>query len=354
MAQSNVVELFKYKNTDNDVLNQINDFLNIQTENTQRTYKMGIESFYNKKISEMTVNDIENTKLSTFKKFIFSVKEELNTKSIKNKITAVKELLRYIQANYDDNPDPIQVDTSYFNSITKLMKNFKKQDNFYGRLSVQEVWDMAEWARVKEREMRDIKYLLILFSLDTCARKGECLKLKWSFFENVDELGEVQINIIGKGNKDFYPKIKKWFYDELVNNLKNKYNSEYVFPISISAVDSMMNRYRKDFEIPDERNIVFHSIRGTGITFKYHMAGNDIEAARKAANHSKYDTLTHYMSKEDRHADGAVSLSKTVDNDLYKSVTREQLIKVIEGMSKDKQMEVNIKLKKLINENANL
>lgn len=346
---TNVVELYKYQ--DNDVLKQIMDYLHLQrSENTAMAYKMGIESFYNKHIEELSEADLVQTKLSSFKNFIMDNKNRLSGKTIKNKVTAVKGLLKHIKANYDDATDPIKVDISYFDAITELTKKLDDKDNFCGRLTVQEVWEMADWAQFHERVNQITKYYLILFSLDTCARLGECLKLKWSYFEPVNELGEVQINTIGKGNKNFYPKIKKWFYDKLVKNLND--GSEYVFNISQQSVSDMIIRYREVFNIPEERNIVFHSIRGTGITFKYHMAGNDLEAARRAANHSNYSALNHYMAKEDQRADGAVSLSKELNTDLYKHANREDLIKVIEQLSMDERMKINMKLNKLMKINT--
>jgi integrase len=135
-------------------------------------------------------------------------------------------------------------------------------------MSVSESFKMAEWANNNERDKADIKRSLILFSLDTLSRLNTCLNLKWTDFEAGENDDEINVHYVSKDNKDRYMKISKPFYNALINDLKEKYNSEYVFPISSHSVSAMMKRYKTAFNMT-QRNIVFHSIRGGSFTTKW-------------------------------------------------------------------------------------
>jgi integrase len=354
MAQSNVVT----------PLNKLSDlvvgFLKLKgnsSKNTARTYKNGIQTFYNKPIQFLTVEDIRNTNLETFEYFIQEMTEsnKYNNKTIRLKMTAVKELIKYI--SWHKGGTEITGDINYLNGVTELAKTLPEKDNHRGNIDEREVKNMAKWALVNERERPDVKSCLISFALDTSSRIGSCLSLKWDDFGEVDKAGEVPVHFIGKGNKDTYKKIEKELYDKILV-LKNKYHSDLVFPISDSAVHEMIARWRKDNNIPESKNIKFHSIRGAGARFAYKLGGNDPMAAKQVLDHSNVNTtFKYYVKSEEIHATGAVSMSCGLDQDLYKKVDHNLLLQAIEKVPGYELM-LNLKLNEMINtnnnENANL
>lgn len=328
----------------NQVYDQIQKFLNIKglkSENTKINYTKHIKDFFNiirpdvKDIRFLKEEDVQIT-LDDFEDFILTLKDEGNYKNntINTKVRAVKSLIKYL---FSKN---IIKDIGFIQA--GQVENLPEIVDSYGVLTVDEVLKMADLA-YEERELGEIKYYLILFALDTCLRQRAILRLKWSDFEIREDC--VVVHAVDKGNKKFNSKISKEFYNELLK-LK-KYNKPEVFPISSDSINDMMKRLRNKMNIADERNIVFHSIRKAGVTFQYRITG-DILQAKKAANHSNIHTTTRYIGETDYGVIGAVSAGNRMDENLYKNVSYEELLKAIENCPKDVQLIINIKLKEIV------
>jgi integrase len=331
------------KLNENSVFDQVEMFLNkkgYRSERTKVSYETDIKRFFkitrNKEIKHLTEHDVQIT-LDDFENFIntmYNRKHEngeryYNNKTINRNITVARGILEYLHGK------KIIKDISYF----KLIDYLPETKNPHGVLSVDEVYQMANWAGTEESHKKQIKHFIILFSLDTCARLSECLSLKWSYFEEKED--RVQVKMIGKGNKDFRPSISKEFYNNLLS-IKSE-ESDSVFPISKDAITDMMERYREYFNIPKERRIVFHSIRKAGAMFQYRISGNDIMQAKKALNHSSVTTTQVYLDDTDYGLLGAVS-SANNDMELYKKVSHEELIKALDNCNNDLKIILNMRI----------
>lgn len=320
----------------NVVHEQIEMFLKkrgYNSENTATEYKRDINKFFNivkgKEIHFLNNEDVQVT-LDDFEKFIATLHGELNNKTINRAVSSVKQVLRYLHSK------KITEDVGYLEQVDRL----PEKENRHGILTVDEVMQMAELARTTERKYKEVKYFLLLFALDTCLRKTAILNLKWSDF--VEREDGVLVKAVDKGNSDARLKISQKFFDEL-KSLK-KENEDKVFYISDQAVDDMMIRLREKMGIKEERRIVFHSLRKTGVSFQYRISGNDILQAKKAARHKRVETTLLYLDEEDYGASGAISMGKDLDKDLYKKVDHELLLETISEM-KNFQLLLNIKLK---------
>jgi integrase len=253
-------------------------------------------------------------------------------KTINKKTSALKGLIRFLKKK-----KVIDVDISYL----ELIKGEKERDNHYGVL---ETWETLELARLalQEKEKGEIKRLLILFALDTCIRKSAILNLKWSNFTERED--GVLVQGIDKGNKDFRQLISKDFYQELITI---KGNTDKVFNISGRRVNDMMLRLINKMGIIKSRNIVFHSIRKCGVTFRYRLTGDILEAQR-AAGHSNITTTQIYLKSESYGSIGAVSSKGKIDVELYKSVDQDVLVEAISLCQKDFQLILNLKIQEII------
>lgn len=342
MLANKVVKL----NTDNiRVYDQIERYINqlgYNSKGTMTAYLGDIKLFFkiikNKEIEYLTEEDVNSIDLDSFEDFISYMhnltndegKRVYTNKTINRKVSASKGLIEYLYSK------KIVADVSYFPSIKSLPEN----SNSHGVLETHEVFTMAELA-LQERVKGKIKRLLILFSLDTCIRKAALVNLKWSNFIEKEE--GVLVTGVDKGNQEFRQLISKDFYNEL---LKIKTTKDKVFDISVDAVDKMFVRLRDKMKIPEERRIVFHSIRKSGVTFRFRMTGDILEAQR-AANHSNVSTTQLYIKNEDYGALGAVSSRGKLDMEMYKKVDHETLIEAIEMCKKDFQAILNMKLMEL-------
>lgn len=336
MNTQKVIPLFDTKLYD-DIMIFLNE-MGIESEHTRRAYETDIRQFFKlikgKDLEHLTLEDLQLRKndIEMFKQILLDNGTARST--INRKVAALRSLLKSLKANEWD----IKID--FFHTV----KSLKTQDDQYDALEIHEVEKMAELA-LEEVNDAQIKHYLILFALDTCMRKSALLNLKWSDFE-VHE-NEVFVNYIDKGKKEFRKKISKSFYNKLLSIKKE--GEERVFPISVYSVDEMMKRLRKKMNIDPNRRIVFHSIRKAAITFHYRKSKGDIIQAKKAAGHSNIQTTMRYIKEPEYEEMGAVSCSSNLDEELYKKVTHEELIKAIENCPKDLQLILNIQLNEIIN-----
>lgn len=335
-----------------EVYQQIERFLDnkgYSSTNTGDTYRRGIKKFFEivkqKRLEFLNKDDVQ-IEFEDFEDFVkyLSTNTELNNKTINNYVSSVAELLRYLHVKKINN-EIIVKDISCLASLK--MVRLPENDNEYGVLTVEEVFDFANWSKENEKELEDIKYYFILFSLDTCIRKGAALNLKWD--DLVVNEDHVLVKAIEKGNKDFRGKISLDFYNEILK-LKEKYNSEKVFNISSSTLQLTLNRWKKARNIIENRNIVIHSVRKAGGTYHFRVTG-DILQAKKILGHSNVSTTQKYLGTEDYGVVGVVSTGGNIDQDLYKNVDKETLIKAIENIKGYKTL-INVELNKLLSEKS--
>lgn len=342
MLAKNVVKL---DNT--QIYDQIEKYLtkhSYKSEETERAYRKDIELFFklikDKELKYLNEEDIQLT-LDDFEDFIdklYKAEDKdgnrlFQNTTINRKIAAIKGVTKYLYGKKLIN------DISFLELIDSLPKISKH----YGVLESHEVFDLAEWA-LTERTKGETKRLLILFSYDTCARLDECLSMKWNDIVVKEEV--VLISGIGKGNKEFRSTISKDFYNELLKLKKE--DSETVFNLSERRVSDMMARARKHFNIPQEREIVFHSLRKSGASYRFRVTG-DILEAKKALNHSSLATTELYLQKLDYGAMGAVSSSGKHNDNLYNEVEHDVLLEAISQLPKDSKFILNIKIQEILN-----
>lgn len=307
-------------------------------KDTAKSYERDIRDFFQIVVQkDLEFLTIDNLKLKKNQIEMFRselIQKDYDNKTINKKVNSLKMLLLNLEAN------EYPIKTTYFKAIRKL----PEKKNRYGILSFPEVVQMATLAATKERNLRKVKSLLILFAVDTCVRKSAILELTWKDFE-VQDNDEVFIHGIDKGDKEYRCRIKKGFYDELLT-LKED-GVDKVFNISKSSVDEMIPRLVKLMNIPPERNIVFHSIRKAGITFQYRATG-DIKAAQRAANHSDASlTIGTYIDDVDHGNFGAYSSQSNVDDNILDTLTLEQWQELARKANKEQQLYLKLKAKEL-------
>lgn len=326
-----------------DVYKQIERFLKIiarESEHTAVNYEGDIRRFFmkvrDKKIEQINKDDLKFSYDEMEDYYTYLIDELGLAASTANRyFTSVRQVLIYLsRKGYIDNISFLNIDMTSDNAKS------------HGILTFDEVEEMTEFAlRQGKEETGLIKYYLIKFSVDTCARVSECLNLKWSNFIIEEDL--VRINTIGKGNKEFKPTISKNFYNEL---LKIKTNSVYVFNIHRNTINNMMRDLRHDMKIPESRNIVFHSFRKTGVDRVYKET-RDLVQAMKAANHSSTKVTELYIdTDEDYGIMGYYSSKDGVDEKLFSKVSHNDLVNAIESLDKGQQMHINLRLQKLLKE----
>jgi integrase len=326
------------------------DYYEVNSSKTVIAYESDVRMFLRlirdkekgSELEYLTLDEIQFTleDLEEFKEKVLDLRNDdgrytYTNKSLNRKLSAVKSFIRYMVKK------KLIKDISFL----ELVNSEKVKEKHYGVLSVNEIMDMVSWIMEHERELKLVKKYLVLFSLDTCIRKSAVLRLTWSDFLEEDDV--VLVKGIDKGNNEFRKKISKEFYNELLT-IKDE-SSDKVFNIQPLAIQKMMDRYREYFKINPDRNITWHSIRKSGVSFQFRLT-KDILQAQKAAGHKNITTTQIYLDDEDYGAIGAVSSMGKLDEDLYKKVDRETLIKAIGKMKKDTQLLINLKLQEILKE----
>jgi integrase len=345
----NINNYFKELNRNN---RDYEDHYEGEKSKTQVAYEADVRLFFRivkskergSELEYLSLDDLQFTleDFEYFKEQLCDMRNEdgkytYTNKTINRKLSAIRSFTRYLAKKKLIN------DISF---IT-LVNSEKEKSNHYGAFSVDEVFKMSEWAFNNERELGDVKRLAILFSLDSCIRKSAMLRLKWTDFTETEN--GVEVKGIDKGNSEFRQLISKEFYNELLTIKDEK--SDYIFNISSDSIDSMMGRYRKAFNVPKERRLVWHSIRKSGVTFRYRISGGDIMEAKRAAGHKSITTTQIYIESEDYGQIGAVSSAGKLDLELFRKVDQETLIKAISMCKKDVQLILNMKIQELLKEN---
>ncbi|MGG3890277.1 tyrosine-type recombinase/integrase [Metabacillus fastidiosus] len=349
MVADNVL-LFRNDESEGDIVYQnIIRFLDKKGRKSERTrvsYEKHIGDFFkvmrNKDIEDLKIRDIQIT-LEDFEDFMQRMMDSkmIANKTINNITGTMRGLLQDLNLRTYNGKKLIE-DVSYLyvkDSIPKL----NETTNSYGSLTVSEVKQIAELVIKEEKFEATSKRLFILFCLDTCARKTAALNIEWSNFIVYDD--HVEVRYTDKGGKEFKPKIKKEFYEELLQ-LKCE-SVEKVFNFSSTAADDMFKRALSKLDIDEGRNIVFHSIRKAGAKYLYSITG-DILYVQKVLGHSSPKTTMVYIEVEEYGVIGAVSSTMNLDLDILNKISHEELLKVIKSCNSDMKLLLALQAKKIL------
>lgn len=332
---------------DQSVSEQIQMFLDQKqmrsgSTQTRDAYYIDIRQFFRyfakKELDFLKPTDLP-LKLDSIVKYQIFLSRELGlvNKSINRKISTLKQL--YAKLHRYGYVDDLSIDA--FEEADRL----KEGKNHHGVLSVDEIWKCVELIKTKPGLRKRMTQVgIILFAVDTCLRQSAILNLTWDDF--IPNERDVEIKAIDKGNEEAKKRISREFYDLLLD-LKKESTTDKVFDLSKTTINNMMQRLNEWMGIPKKRNIVFHSFRKTGVTFQYVISNNDIIQAMKAAGHKDVSTTMVYIDHDDYGNLGLVSSAGNIDNDLYKKVSHEELLKAIEMLDGSSKLRLNIKLKEI-------
>lgn len=323
---------------DNSVFEDIMGYINLghHSDNTKVAYEKGIRDFFSlvikKEIEYLTIADLK-IKKKDVEKFRNILQEDgIANSTINSKVASLRGLYTELKANEYD------LDVDFFKAIKKLDEN----PNSYGFFTQSEALELIELAK-KEKRKPEIKSMLVSFTLETCIRLSAALSVKWSDFI-VDGVNDVKLSVIDKGNKDYRAVVSYEFYKDL---LKLKSDSDFVFDLSPTNIDKMMQRLRIKLNIDPNRNLTFHSLRKTGVEFKFNQNGRDIRVAQQAANHSPKSlnvTVGTYLTKDEYGVKGIISNSYEKQENLLDNLSLEEIKQVLKSLDDSTKQLINQKV----------
>jgi integrase len=320
--------------------------------NTASSYETDIRQFFKmmkrKDIEMLTKEDliidndiVENwvLDLKTNDNDLYNSGKPYSVSSIRRKVIAVRKLYGKLEAK------GYNVKKSWF-EIDKLSGSRKKH-------AVVEWKDVERMIEVVKTEVKgDIKATLIETAVVTAIRENALLNLTWDNLRREDNTWVLVTDeeAVEKGNEEFTNSIDDELYEKLML-LKDKYHTPYkkngnrIFPIDVKTVRTMMKRLREELGLKD--NVVFHSLKKTGIKEIFEISGGDITAIAKHAHHkSARTTLEHYMELNQKPSESlSLLIGKEIDLSPLKELSHEDLIKLIENSSRGLQFQLLNNLK---------
>lgn len=323
-----------------------------KSNDTKINYENDIKSFYNWKVKsinkyeeliKLTIYDIKLSKTDIMKYKTYLITEIKNApNTVNRKIGTIKGLYEHFK-----NVELIDCMDAFLN-----IKKTKGIDNSYGAFQPHEVFEIAEYLKnkphTKGKKLNLTKSNLVLFATQTGLRLESILKLKLDDF--VKDSHDVKVYAIDKGNELAIMPIDFKLYDDLLEMYeKEGDNNGYMFNISKSGVSRMMKDIHEHFQFPKHRNLVFHSFRKTGVTHVHVMNGRDLIKTQKFSRHKDLNLLQRYVKYDGEMPDyGFVTTSRGINNNLYKEVPHEELLKAIDQLDDSQKLMLNILIRKQI------
>lgn len=322
--------------TKNTIEDKINAFLDYyESENTRRNYTRYIKKMFmyitGKEIYDLTKEDILSINIEQVKKYKAYLKNQIGSNTNNQELSACKALWDDFIENGDLKFNPF---------IIRKIKIRKKQKH-YGSLTEEELEQLYDYCLTLKKGMTKKLYFEFLATV-TCRRSiAENIKfedIKWTLNNN-DKKYYWVVNAFDK-TEEVNRAISEEFYNRLKENFKNydQYDQKkgYIFNISGKTMETTLKNFCEYAGInKEERNIVQHSIKSTGLDRIQRVFG-DINITARAGGHSSIQTTyDNYVGKNvDYSQQPSILLGKDYNIDMLSELTKEQLLDVINSCSK--------------------
>lgn len=308
----------------------------VQSPNTAIAYKGDISSFleavYDCTIETVTKEQLESLDYKTLSEYRNTMYGTLSDSSVNRNISTIKSLIKHLKATGE-----IDSDITYLNLVKSVKIKDEKQYPHASKEVVEQFMNATRFEQFKSDEKR----LLIMLGADTGLRLQELLALKVSDFKKQED-GTYIIRGKGKGAKEYVDVVGENIYREILKVAKH---NDKIFTLSSKNVWQMMTRLNKLLGY-EHINYVFHSFKKSAVTFTYKRTGS-ISHAMKKGRHSKPETVMRYLEDDTTGLTGMFSAEAEVEDDLYKNVSHEKLLKALNKLDKTSLLLLNIELGKM-------
>lgn len=308
----------------------------LESKNTRKAYASDIQQFitfiFNKPYTNVTLEDLTKLQHSDVIQYKNHIAKQYNKATVNRKISSLRMAFQFIEKDYPE-----------VRSIIFKVKRMKENDSqTYGVLSFDEIEEMIN--AVKSHPKGEIKSLLIETATITGIRLSSLLDLKWN--ENIfRKNGYWVISTIDK-NKVHEKPITNSLYQRL-RNIKTA-ESNRIFNLNKKTCQKMIQTLCNELGIDYKtRNIVFHSLKKSGICELYARTNGDLEALATQGNHSNIiTTLKYYMDlNKDYSKYGSILLSQKIDFNEIANVSHEELLNAIKKCGSSVQHKILQQLK---------
>ncbi|RPK23996.1 tyrosine-type recombinase/integrase [Paenibacillus xylanexedens] len=304
----------------NSVFASIKSFINSFTsKHTQRTYERSLNIFFmwyaGKELEQVEEGDlpIRYDKFIDYQTHLRN--SDYNNSTINNMIASVQSLYVFLEK------------TEYNVKATNLkIKSLIENPEHAGSLHPDEAEIMAQTV-LKQRKGKE-KAALIRLAYTASFRKSTLLSMTYDDIVFIN--GCYVARVIIKGGKYHEVPIPTELYEELLSLKELDYYKNYtdnkIFHLRTKAIQAMMDSLRKELNIPDSRNIVFHSFRNSALKVSF-----SLEEAANQLGHSSLNTTrdSYDNEKKDYSNMPSMRMHNKIPNSVFDSLSKEELIQMI-------------------------
>lgn len=342
---SKVVKLRNGEHT----IDHINMWLESQeSDNTRIRYRSSVRDFIEWKHKGLNMVHVKpdhfnHIRYIDMEKFKNHMRRKYSVSTTNNTMTSLYSLFKYLNKIQDESGEYI-----YNLDVDRLrVKNLKD--------TTREEYGVIEW----EETDRWIDYLLTL--PERANPKGKAMFIKLArltglrkqaladltFRDIRRERGHHVIHSTLKGKQH-----KIHISDEIANEIlelkKTNDPNERVLKMSTKTIDRTFAQILEHFQVPEEDNIVIHSLRALCGYEAYLASGNDPIAAKKLLGHEDFNTTMRYINKQKPVDDSpTLYMGQRFDGEEIRGMNEEDWQEVYNGLSRSAKYEILHAMKKL-------
>ena len=187
---------------------------------------------------------------------------------------------------------------------------------------------------------------MIRLAFDTAIRKSALLSLKRENFVIRDD--KFYVWVYDKGRKKDTKGLNEDLYYHIMSLLDN-FPKAKLFDMIPRTADRLIKQLIADLNIKGHKT--FHSLKATSILRIGRMSNNDLAFMQKHGNHSNATTTMGYVKRRSKVDDDVyyemIQSYEGVDQEMFKNVSMEDLLKAVNSSSLGTQLELQSIIKKI-------
>lgn len=321
----------------------INFYLDgLEAENTVTRYRKAIERFISKQydgiplqhVQESHFNDLTYTDMYRYRNYLR--RKGYAASTVNNEMTALFNLLKELnKIQREDGSYPYSLNVDQLRTKTLRVREV----NSSGDITWEEVDDWISYIQESDMANKNNKWIFLHIARITALRKEALANLIYRDIRKSGDTWQIKSTLKGKTTT---VSIKNEDADLLFSLWKNRDDkNEKVFKLSTKTMERTFNEIKNVFNIPEERNVTIHSLKGLSIYESYLASGKNILVAQKHGNHSSLETTYGYVkSREDNSIQPSLYMGKTFNDDCIEGITDDQWKSIFNKLSRSAKYEI--------------
>lgn len=341
---SNVVE-FKLKNGYDHIMFFLDG---LESDNTRVSYEDSIRKFVHWKwdipIEHVQPHHFNSVTYTDTKKFRSFLRRKYSAGTTNNKMTGIFSLFKELNKIQDEETNEYLYNINVDQIRTKTLK--VTDVNSSGDVTWEEVQSWINWIKESDLSNKDTKSAFFHLAIITGLRKDALCSLTYRDIRRSGDTWVIKSTLKGKTKKI---SIKDEDADLIFSLWRNRTNKdEKILKMSTKTAERLMDTIRKEFEIPKERNVTIHSLRGLSIFEAYLSSGKNILVAQEHAGHNDISTTYNYIkSRTDTMEQPSLYMGREFSDVSVKNLDKDKWVQIYNKLSRSSKYEIEKIMKEL-------